>query len=287
MKEPIKNRYEATLLFDATYSNPNGDPDNGNMPRIDPETMCGIVTDGCLKRKIRNYVDVARSDEYGYAIYVTEGVPLNMQHRKAYDALGLKPETKKLPKDKGKAQMLPAKMAEMFYDIRAFGAAMTNEVNCGQVRGPVQIAQATSIDPILPMEISLTRVTVTREDEDKDHDMGNKFIIPYGLYRADMYVSAMQAKKVGFSEEDLALLWEALLNMFDFDRSSARGKLVTQKLIVFKHESSLGNAPSNKLFDLVKVQLKEPGKSPRRFSDYDVFVDAENVPAGIEIIEML
>jgi len=292
--EPIKNRYEFVLLFDVENGNPNGDPDAGNLPRIDPETSLGIVTDVCLKRKIRNYVDIVKRDEagaplLGYDIYVRESIALNAQHRKAYTYLGIEPESKKLPKEIEEAQKVTRFMTQNFYDIRTFGAVMTTEINCGQVRGPVQINFARSIDPIVQQEITITRLAVTNEKdlEKKDREMGRKHIVPYALYLAEGYVSAHLAAKTGFSEEDLELLWEALINMFDHDHSAARGKMATQKLIVFKHQTPLGNAPSHKLFDLVTVERRDLSKPPRSFKDYLVTIAWDKLPAGVECIEKL
>ncbi len=288
MSEPIKNRYEFVLLYDVENGNPNGDPDAGNMPRIDPETGHGIVTDVCLKRKIRNYVELVKGDAPGYRIYIKEGTPLNQNNAEAYKAVGLEPGKKADLEGVNRAR---AWLCENFFDVRTFGAVMTTGDNCGQVRGPVQINFSRSIDPITQMEVTITRQAVTRiEDAEKERTMGRKHIVPYALYRAEGYVSAKLAnhptKGTGFSEEDLQLLWEALLNMFEHDRSAARGKMATRKLIVFKHESDLGNAPAHVLFDLVKVQRKPGVSVPRKFSDYEVTIDRENLPKGVEIIEM-
>ncbi len=288
MSEPIKNRYEFVLLYDVENGNPNGDPDAGNMPRIDPETGHGIVTDVCLKRKIRNYVELVKGDAPGYRIYIKEGTPLNQNNAEAYLAVGLKPGEKATLEGVEKAR---AWICKNFFDVRTFGAVMTTGDNCGQVRGPVQINFSRSIDPITQMEVTITRQAVTRiEDAAKERTMGRKHIVPYALYRAEGYVSAKLAnhptKGTGFSEEDLQLLWDALLNMFEHDRSAARGKMATRKLIVFKHASDLGNAPAHVLFDLVKVQRKPGVDVPRKFSDYEVTIDRENLPEGVELIEM-
>ena len=288
MSEPIKNRYEFVLLYDVENGNPNGDPDAGNMPRIDPETGHGIVTDVCLKRKIRNYVELVKGDAPGYRIYIKEGTPLNQNNAEAYLAVGLKPGEKATLEGVEKAR---AWICKNFFDVRTFGAVMTTGDNCGQVRGPVQINFSRSIDPITQMEVTITRQAVTRiEDAAKERTMGRKHIVPYALYRAEGYVSAKLAnhptKGTGFSEEDLQLLWDALLNMFEHDRSAARGKMATRKLIVFKHSSDLGNAPAHELFDLVKVQRKPGVDVPRKFSDYEVTIDRENLPEGVELIEM-
>lgn len=286
----IANRYEFVLLFDVTNGNPNGDPDAGNLPRLDPETNQGLVTDVCLKRKIRNYVALEKEKDAGYAIYMQEKSVLNNQHKKAYDALDIKPEPKKLPKEAEKARALTEWMCRNFFDVRTFGAVMTTEVNSGQVRGPVQMAFASSIDPVVPMEVSITRMAVTNErDLEKERTMGRKHIIPYGLYRAHGYISAKLAERTGFSEDDLELLWRALINMFEHDRSAARGEMSARKLIVFKHGHPMGNAPAHVLFDSVKVERVEGEEDTpaRHYSDYRVSVDAEALPAGVSVDEKL
>lgn len=290
---PIANRYDFVFLFDVRNGNPNGDPDAGNMPRMDAETGHGLVTDVAIKRKIRNYVAMARGDAPGYDIYMQERAVLNRAHERAYVATGQKSEAKKLPKDEAKARELTAWMCGNFFDIRAFGAVMSTEVNAGQVRGPVQLTFAESIDPIVPMEISITRSSVTNERDalQNDRTMGRKHIVPYGLYRAHGFVSgrlANDAKKgTGFSDADLALVWEALANMFDHDRAAARGEMTARGLIVFRHDSDLGNAPAHKLLERVTVERKANGKGsddpPRSFDDYDVKVDDVHLPPGITI----
>ncbi|WLQ16769.1 type I-C CRISPR-associated protein Cas7/Csd2 [Hahella aquimaris] len=294
----ITNRYEFVFLFDVTNGNPNGDPDAGNLPRLDPETNHGLVTDVCLKRKVRNFVAFEKSDvngsALGFNIYVQEKSVLNNQHKQAWEALGIPPDAKekykKLPKDEAKARELTAWMCNNFFDIRAFGAVMTMEVNCGQVRGPVQFAFATSVDPVTPLEISITRMAVTNErDLESERTMGRKHIVPYGLYRAHGFISAKLAERTGFSEEDLQLLWRALINMFEHDRSAARGEMAARKLIVFKHEHPMGDAPSHVLFDKVKVERVEgDADTPARsYSDYRVTVDSEAVPVGVSVQELL
>lgn len=286
----IGNRYEFVYLFDVTNGNPNGDPDAGNMPRLDPETNQGLVTDVCLKRKIRNYVALEKESTPGHAIYMQEKSVLNDQHKKAYAALSIEPEPKKLPKEEAKARELTAWMCKNFFDVRAFGAVMTTEINAGQVRGPIQIAFASSIDPVVPMEVSITRMAVTNEkDLEKERTMGRKHIVPYGLYRAHGFISAKLAERTGFSEDDLSLLWRALTNMFEHDRSAARGEMAARKLIVFKHDNAMGSAPAHKLFGLVKVnRVNGEVDSPARgFSDYHVTVDAAAVPAGVSVEELL
>ena len=286
----IQNRYEFVILFDVENGNPNGDPDAGNMPRIDPETGYGLVTDVCLKRKIRNYVETVKEGESGYRIYVKDGVPLNRSDAEACAYVGVDPaklkEAKK--KDANLDVLLRDFMCSNFYDIRTFGAVMTTFVkgalNCGQVRGPVQLGFARSVDPIMPQEVTITRVAITTEaDADKKGtEMGRKYIVPYGLYRAEGFVSANLARKTtGFSEEDLALLWQAILNMFEGDRSAARGKMAVRRLIVFRHDSEFGNAPAWKLFDRVHVQRREGVSAPRSYADYDVSVDENDLPEGV------
>lgn len=291
----IQNRYEFVYLFDIVNGNPNGDPDSGNMPRQDLDTQRGLVTDVALKRKIRNYVDLAKGGAPPFAIYMQEKAVLNRKHKEAYAALGLKDETEKPSKEeikeaKAKAHEITRWMCDQFFDIRTFGAVMTTEVNAGQVRGPVQLGFAQSIDAVVPQEITITRSSVTNErDADKERTMGRKYIVPYGLYRCHGFVSANLAgdetKGTGFSQDDLDLLFEALVNMFEHDRSAARMEMNAQKLIVFKHESRMGNAPAQKLFDLVNVKLADGAALPRRFSDYVVTIDRAALPNGVEIIE--
>lgn len=286
----IANRYEFVYLFDVTNGNPNGDPDAGNLPRLDPETNQGLVTDVALKRKIRNYAALEKEGESGYTIYMQEKSVLNNQHKQAYAALGIEHEAKKLPKDEAKARELTAWMCKNFFDVRTFGAVMTTEVNAGQVRGPVQIAFASSIDSVVPMEISITRVAVTNEkDLEKERTMGRKHIIPYGLYRVHGFISAKLAERTGFSDEDLALLWRALSNLFEHDRSAARGEMAARKLIVFKHDHPMGNAPAHLLFEKVKVERVD-GKidiPARSFADYRVSIDRESMPTGVTLTEMV
>lgn len=292
MSEIVKNRYEFVYLFDVENGNPNGDPDAGNMPRIDPETSHGLITDVCLKRKVRNFVEIAagadqlpKVDGRQFNIYVQEKAVLNLRHAMAYNACKLKSESKKLPKNEEEARRLTQWMCDNFYDIRTFGAVMTTEVNCGQVRGPVQLNFARSIDSIVPLEVSITRMAVTNEkDLDKERTMGRKHIVPYALYRAEGFVSAPLAAKTRFTDADLELLWQALAVMFDHDRSAARGKMSARNLFVFKHESALGNAPAQKLFDLVKVvRTGSPEAPPRSYCDYQVAVDPTGVPSGVEL----
>ncbi len=292
----IAHRYEFVYLFDVTNGNPNGDPDAGNLPRLDPETNQGLVTDVCLKRKIRNFVTLDKEKAEGYAIYMQEKAVLNNQHEKAWKALDFPPDAKdaykKLPKEEAKARELTAWMCRNFFDIRAFGAVMTTKVNAGQVRGPVQLAFATSIDPVVPLEISITRMAVTTQEEAEEQSgdnrtMGRKHIVPYGLYRVHGFISAKLAERTGFSEEDLQLFWRALMNMFEHDRSAARGEMAARKLIVFEHESAMGNAPAHVLFDAVEVAAVDPQAPPRNFGAYRVHVNREAVPAGVTVRELL
>ena len=293
----ITHRYEFVYLFDITNGNPNGDPDAGNLPRLDPETNRGLVTDVCLKRKIRNFVSLDKKDAPGYAIYMQEKAVLNNQHQKAWEALGIPPDAKeqykKLPKDEAKARELTTWMCDNFFDVRTFGAVMTTGVNAGQVRGPVQMAFATSIDPVLPLEISITRMAVTTEKEAEaqsgdNRTMGRKHIIPYGLYRAHGFISAKLAERTGFSEADLALFWQALINMFEHDRSAARGEMAARKLIVFEHDNAMGNAPAHVLFDKIKVERTSgTADAPARgFADYTVTTDSV-MPEGVTVKHLL
>mgnify|MGYP001854399774 FL=1 len=303
MSDVIKNRYEFVVLFDVENGNPNGDPDAGNMPRIDPESGLGLVTDVCLKRKIRNYVETVKEDEEGYKIYIKEDIPLNRSDREACKSLGIE-ETdekkvtealKKLKKTDPDADIkLRDFMCGNYYDIRTFGAVMTTFVkaslNCGQVRGPVQIGFARSIDPVVSQEVTITRVAITTEKdaENKSTEMGRKNIVPYGLYRAEGYISANLARKVtGFSEDDLALLWEAIINMFENDHSAARGKMAVRELIVFKHSKELGDCPAYKLFDAVEVKKKEDVIYPRKYQDYTVQIHNEQIPETVEVRRMV
>lgn len=286
----INHRYEFVYLFDVANGNPNGDPDAGNLPRLDPETGKGLVTDVAVKRKIRNYVALEKEAEQGYAIYMQEKTVLNNQHKRAYEALGLENEPKRLPKDEAKARELTAWMCRNFFDVRAFGAVMTTDINAGQVRGPIQLAFATSVEPVVPIEVAITRVAVTNErDLEKERTMGRKYIVPYGLYRMHGFISAKLAERTGFSDDDLALLWRALSNLFEHDRSAARGEMSARKLIVFKHECAMGNAPAQILFDSVKVERSDAGDDApaRRFGDYRVSVDREAIPQGVSVQEVL
>lgn len=295
MSETIKNRYEFVYFFDVENGNPNGDPDAGNMPRIDPETSYGLVTDVCLKRKVRNYVDIVKHNQSPYEIYVREKAILNQTHKRAHKAVGVEDKGGDKKRKGSSAEVEKARrwMCENFFDVRTFGALMATEVNCGQVRGPVQMNFARSIDPIVPMEISITRMAVTTEKEAEQQSgdnrtMGRKHIVPYALYRSEGYISAHLAEQTGFSEDDLKLLWEALVNAYEHDHSAARGKMNARRLIVFKHDSSLGNAPAHKLFELVAVKRSgDTTKPPRGFADYVVTIDASKLPGGITMQEMI
>jgi len=287
MSEPVKNRYEFVLLFDVKNGNPNGDPDGGNMPRIDPETGHGITTDVCLKRKVRNYVEILRENQPPNCIYIKEKAILTEQRRPAYASVEATEDKSK------KVSEARAWMCKNFFDVRTFGAVMsTKENNCGQVRGPIQFSFSRSIDPVVPLEATITRMAVetVKEADDQKGDnrtMGRKAYIPYGLYQAHGFISAPLARQTGFSEEDLELFWQALLNMFEHDHSASRGEMAAQKLIAFKHDSELGNAPSQHLFGLVKTERINKEKPPRSVSDYKITVDSASAPKEIEVIEML
>ncbi len=295
MNEAISNRYDFVLYFDVKNGNPNGDPDAGNLPRIDPETGKGIVSDVCLKRKIRNYVDLVKGEsiddpdtsegEKGYKIYVQEAAVLNNRNKKAYVHYDMKPDSKKLPKNKEDQIKVTQFMCDNFFDIRAFGAVMTTEINCGQVRGPVQLCFAESVDRVMPMDMSITRMAVTNEkDIEKERTMGRKQYISYGLYRVEGFISASLAEKTGFSDADLSLLREALMTMFENDHSAARGLMSSRKLVMFKHESKLGNAPAYKLFDTVSAKRLIPNEQEARsFSDYKIEIDETAIPEGVTV----
>jgi CRISPR-associated protein Csd2 len=312
----LANRYDFVFLFDVTNGNPNGDPDAGNLPRLDPETNRGLVTDVCLKRKIRNYAELARSAAPGFSIYVQEGSILNEKHREAYKAI--RPDNAKVATDKklnpssdAEAVLLRDFMCKNFFDVRTFGAVMSTGINCGQVRGPVQLSFARSIEPIMPLEVSITRMAATSEAEKakqtegederrENRTMGRQHIVPYGLYRAHGFVSAKLAERTGFSQTDLEFLWEALAGMFEHDHSAARGEMSARGLIAFKHGSALGNASAHALFDRVTVgrvagdEIRLPGDPrldnlppARRFADYRVTIDRAGLPEGVDILELV
>lgn len=296
MSEAIKNRYDFMVLFDVENGNPNGDPDAGNMPRVDAETGYGIITDVCLKRKIRNYVEAACEDKEGYRIYIKDNVPLERSDKEAYKYLGIEEgKAKELKKNDQDADLkIRNFMCRNFFDIRTFGAVMTTFVkaalNCGQVRGPVQFGFARSIDRVLPQEITITRVAITTEKDaqKKNTEIGRKFIIPYALYKDEGYVSANLARKVtGFSEADLQLLWKAIINMFECDRAAARGNMAVRELIVFKHDSELGEAPAYRLFDTIKITRNNQEAPARAYSDYTITIDEDKIPAGVTMKRMI
>lgn len=296
MTTPIKNRYDFVLVFDVQDGNPNGDPDAGNLPRIDAESGQGIVTDVCLKRKVRNFVQMTKASSKGFDIFVKEKAILNVEIDDGYKAAGLDPAAaKEAEKKKDKSPerrkdiaTAKSKMCEMFYDIRMFGAVLSTGANAGQVRGPVQMTFGRSVDPVVTLEHSITRCAVTSEDDAKakETEMGRKNTIPYGVYVAHGFVSAHLADQTKFSEEDLKLLWNALTNMFEHDRSAARGMMATRKLIVFKHDSALGNAPAHQLFERVVLKRKDEGKPARGFSDYALDVNKAGLPTGISVVEL-
>lgn len=273
------NKIDFILLFDATDANPNGDPDGGNLPRMDAETAHGIVTDVCLKRKIRNYVMLTRNNEPPYEIYVRENSILNNQHQRSYSALEI--SGKKPTLDEARAWM-----CANFFDIRTFGAVMTTGVNCGQVRGPVQLSFSRSFDEITPAEIAVTRCAVTKEeDASKERTIGRKFTVPYALYMTKGTVNPFLAEQTGFGEADLEVFIEALIHMFDFDASAARpaGSMAVRKLILFRHSSQLGNAPAHKLYDALRVCKKTDAEFPRSLADYDISLDSASIPQGVSV----
>ncbi len=312
----LNNRYDFVVLFDVANGNPNGDPDAGNLPRLDPETGYGLVSDVCLKRKIRNYLELSRGGEQGLGIYVQEGSILNEKHREAYKALRpdndkVAKEAKLNPQNDEEAIKLRMFMCDNFFDVRSFGAVMSTGINCGQVRGPVQVSFAQSLEPVVPQEITITRMAATNEKEKAERvqgvddnertdnrTMGRKHIVPYALYRAHGFISAKLSERTGFSEADLKILFEAVENMFEHDRSAARGEMAVRKLIVFKHESALGNAPAHKLFERIKIGRNVEGEfcaigdtiienrpPARGFNDYKVEIDKSGLPEGVTIIE--
>ena len=287
----IQSRYEFVFLFDVVNGNPNGDPDAGNQPRIEPDTGKGLVTDVCLKRKVRNYVEMTKNGAQGHAIYMKERGVLNNQHKLAWEKTSTPPDAKtkyaKLPRSEEDPHHLTKWMCANFYDIRTFGAVMTTDVNCGQVRGPIQVSFAQSIDPIVPLEISITRSSVTNErDIEKERTMGRKHIVPYGLYRAHGFISAHLAERTGFSEDDLKLFWNALGQMFEHDRSAARGEMAARRLVVFKHKDKLGNAPAHKLFEAIEVKRANGSDTlARGFGDYVVTIHRDRIPSGVDLSE--
>jgi len=297
----VNRRHDFVLLFDVTDGNPNGDPDAGNLPRVDPETMHGLVTDVSLKRKVRDWVDAARGEGARFKIYVQKGgEALNAKHRRAYDELGLKSSGAK--QARGDVDKARAWMCGNFYDIRLFGAVMSTGVNCGQVRGPVQFTFARSLDPVVPLDLSITRVAVTREEDadivaaedgsdaaasGKQTEMGRKAIVPYGLYRAHGFFTPHFASQTGVDAVDLALFWQALQMMWDLDRSSSRGLMACRGLYVFSHASTLGDAPAHTLFERVNAEPLSNGQAPRGFGDYEVRVNDGDLPAGITLTRLI
>lgn len=299
MSEVIRNRYDFVAFYDVHNGTPNGDPDAGNMPRIDPETSIGLVTGECIRRKIRNYVDMMKAGDSNYRIYIKQDATLNAKDNEAFKQFGIEDAAndKKL-----KAKLADAKkkgtevdklvrdyMCSHFFDIRTFGAVVTTAtkgaLNCGQIKGPVQIDMSESIDPVVPREITITRMAITTEKdaENKKNEMGSKFIVPYGLYRMEGHISANEAARTGFTEDDLELLWNAILNMFEEDHSSQRGEMALRKLIIFKHDSLYGNARAYKLFDLVTAKRKEGVTVARKYSDYNVEIDTAGIPEGVHL----
>ncbi len=288
MSNALQNRYDFSLLFEVIDGNPNGDPDAGNQPRVDSETDHGLVTDVCIKRKIRNYVGITKGEQAPYEIYVKEKAILNQQHDRAYKARGIEADENKKSKGAPADKVEEARkwMCQNFFDVRTFGAVMSTGRNCGQVRGPVQLAFGRSVDPILFQEHTITRMAVTTEAEAEkqaggNRTMGRKFTVPYALYRMNGFISAPLAAQTGFDEADLKLLWESLENMFELDRSASRGEMNLRGLYVFKHESQLGNAPAFRLFERIKIQRKEGVDLARRFDDYAVDINTQNLPTGI------
>jgi CRISPR-associated protein Csd2 len=287
-----QRRHDFVLFFDVQDGNPNGDPDAGNMPRVDPETMQGLVTDVAVKRKVRDWIDAVRGDEGAYKIYVQSGEALNSKHQRAYDALNIKSTGSKQKVDD--IDQARAWMCQNFYDVRTFGAVMTTGVNCGQVRGPVQLTFARSLDPVVPMDITITRVAVTKAEDavqvssegeatGKQSEMGRKSIVPYGLYRLHGFFNPYLAEQTGFSSEDLTLFWQALQTMWDFDRSAARGMMASRGLYIFTHSSKLGEAPAHRLFDTIDARRRDGVDVPRSYSDYVIRVDEAALPAGVEL----
>lgn len=313
----LENRYDFVFFFDVSNGNPNGDPDAGNLPRMDPETGHGLVSDVSIKRKIRNFVADAVDDEDGHSIYVAENSILNDQHRKAFRVI--RPDDSKVekaaklsPKDDEEAEKLRNWMCANFFDVRTFGAVMSTGINCGQVRGPLQFAFGRSVDPVMPMEVTITRMAATSEkeretnqagDDDARSDnrtMGRKHIVPYGLYRIHGFVNAKLAEKTGFTQEDMDLVWRAMGNLYELDRSAARGEMASRRLIAFKHDSALGNAPAHKLFERITTHRCYDGDSvlvgdkrthnwppARAFSDYRIDVDESDLPDGISILNLV
>lgn len=287
----MNNRYDFVYLFDCKDGNPNGDPDAANSPRIDPQDMRGLVSDVCLKRKVRNFTLLAKESAPGYGIFVQQGSVLNESIAKVHKDLGHEVDPKSEKKKASREQVASARaeMCKRFFDVRTFGAVMSTGANAGQVRGPVQLSFSRSVDPILPLDLSITRMAVTeaKEVDSPNQTMGRKNLIPYGLYRCHGFVSAHLARETGFNEDDLALFWQSLMQMFDHDRSASRGTMAPQKLVVFKHQSKLGNAPAHKLFERVTVTRKSGIDVARAISDYAIVVEKSGLPSGVEVLELL
>jgi len=278
-------RHDFVFLFDVTNGNPNGDPDAGNLPRVDPETMHGLVTDVSIKRKIRDWVDLTHGNEERFKIYVqNKGIALNALHERAYTALNIKINEGKQKADE--VDQTQHWMCENFYDIRTFGAVMTTKVNCGQVRGPIQLTFATSVDPIIPLDLSITRVAITQVGTDKKTEMGRKAIVPYALYIGYGFVVPHFARQTGFSSDDLGLFWEALRSAWELDRSSSRGLMALRSLYIFSHENPLGNAPAHRLFERIRPGLADGTTTPRHFNDYKVAVNDANMPDGVTLTKL-
>ena len=280
----MDNRYDFVFLFDVTDGNPNGDPDAGNLPRVDPETGHGLVTDVCLKRKVRNFVDMTKAEQSGFEIYVKERAVLNATHARAYEALKLDPAKAKQPE----VQQCRDWMCQNFFDVRTFGAVMSTKVNCGQVRGPIQMAFSRSVDPIVSLEHAITRCAVATEKEAEkqsgdNRTMGRKFTVPYGLYRCHGFVNPFFARQTGFSADDLELFWTSLGNMFELDRSASRGQMSPRSLVVFEHVDALGNAPAHELQSRVTAKRTDESTPARTFADYEVSVDESDLPPGITV----
>lgn len=288
MSELIKNRYDFALLFDVTDGNPNGDPDAGNLPRVDAETGMGLVTDVCLKRKVRNFVHIVKGAEKPFDIFIKEKAILNDLIFESHE----QEEVKAKEKLGDKTEAARKWMCSNYYDVRTFGAVMSTGKNAGQVRGPIQFTFGRSVDPVVALEHSITRMAVATEAEAEkqggdNRTMGRKFTVPYGLYFSKGFISAHLAAQTGFNDVDLELFWKALENMFDHDHSAARGMMSTRKLIVFKHSTALGNAPAHQLFDAIKIEKKDKSKPARSFDDYSVSIDKASIPQGVEVIEMV
>ncbi len=296
----VSKRHDAVLLFDVKDGNPNGDPDSGNLPRVDPETMEGLVTDVAIKRKVRDFVDITHGTEERYKIYVQDkGIALNDLHARAYTASGRKPTgTRQAREDVDVARKW---MCDNFFDVRTFGAVMSTGVNAGQVRGPMQLTFSRSFDPIIPLDISITRVAITRPEDakvivaetegeaatgGKVTEMGRKALVPYGLYKGNIFFSPQQATDTGFDDDDLALFWDALERMWDFDRSASRGMMACRGVVIFSHDNPFGNAPAHRLLERVSVTLNGGVTAPRAFADYTVSIDQEGLPDGVTMTHL-